>query len=351
MGVERRGDDPSTLDVLVGRVRRTPAALDATLAAPECALDEAWWSRAQIVVTGVGLAAGPARVAANLLASLGVPARFEPLGAFACGAPRGQALCVFSQGLSPNAQLAMSRVGSYERALLVTSARVARRDAPAHDHALGRWCAAGGGVWGLPPDEVEGGMLLRVIAPICAALGAARLAARLGRARGVHADWLGDLERVPERHARMLGEARPSPRGDRALALVTVGLSSELTHGLMWKVMEALWSEPPMCVDVMDFAHGPLQSLEGTRALVLAMHGPERAHDALAVRFGEVLGGGHELARVRAEGPGPLALFEFDAALNVWACEELRGFTGDLGEWPAKGRDGALYGLRVAPDA
>jgi hypothetical protein len=351
MGVERDATQPSALDVLAGRVRRVPEALEATLAAPECALDEAWWARAQVVVTGVGLAAGPARAAAGMLASVGVPARFEPLSAFACGAPRGQALCVFSQGLSPNARLAMSRVGAYERGLLVTSERVTSREEGAHDRALGRWLEAGGRVWGLPPDEVEGGMLLRVIAPICASLGAARLAARLGRARGVHAGWFDELERVPERYARALAAPVLPPRGDRSLALVTVGSSGALAHGLMWKVMEALWREPPMCVDVMDFAHGPLQALEGRSALVLAMHAPGQAPDALVGRLGEVLGSAHELARVRAEGSGPLAHFEFDAALNAWVCEELRGFAGDLGEWPAKGRDEALYGLRTAPDA
>ncbi len=170
-------EEQGSLDVLRGRIMRAPSALAATLDTPEQPLDERWWARAQIVVTGVGLAAGPARLAAYLLARAGVAARFEPAGAFACGAPRGDALCVFSQGLSPNARLAMSRAGSYEHALLVTTRRAGGGCSPEVGGALERWP---GSVWELPPEEIGGGMLLRVVAPICASLGAARLAARLG---------------------------------------------------------------------------------------------------------------------------------------------------------------------------
>ena len=62
------------------------------------------------LVTGIGVSEGPARCLVSLLARGGRCAVFLPLSAFAEGPPPGawDTLVLFSQGLSPNAQIALS---------------------------------------------------------------------------------------------------------------------------------------------------------------------------------------------------------------------------------------------------
>ena len=73
----------------------------------------------RVHVTGVGSSAGHARFLVERLQHAGTAAAFTPLSRFAAGSPGTpdeDALVVFSQGLSPNARLALAEARSWRAA-------------------------------------------------------------------------------------------------------------------------------------------------------------------------------------------------------------------------------------------
>src|SRR5690606_5024721 len=78
---------------------------------------------AAVDVAGVGGSEGPARFLTAVLAELCVPSTYRPVTHFLeRREATSRVLVVFSQGLSPNARLMLSRASEYACALLVTSA-------------------------------------------------------------------------------------------------------------------------------------------------------------------------------------------------------------------------------------
>src|SRR5690242_21804287 len=114
---------------LEARVRSWPAMLRDAAAAAVAAPALGLAGIRRVVTTGVGGSAGHARVLAYLLAEhVGCDARFRPLGAFAEPVPRDSCddlLVVVSQGLSPNARLALADPAAWRHVVVLTATRVA----------------------------------------------------------------------------------------------------------------------------------------------------------------------------------------------------------------------------------
>src|SRR5262249_55409427 len=128
----------------------------------------------QIVTTGVGSSAAHARLLASALTELGAPARFASLGALLAPPTRGareSVLIVFSQGLSPNARVALAHPAEWRSVCLVTSASLPHArgsDAPdirERREALSKLRAGGVRVVTHAGGE-EYGTLLRVVGPM-----------------------------------------------------------------------------------------------------------------------------------------------------------------------------------------
>ena len=116
-----RADTPASVKTLLQRCTALPSMLqDAlTLTFPE---DERFslHQSSRVIITGAGLAEGPARQLAKLWrAELGLCADFVPLTSFIASSPRTRAdtFILISQGLSPNARIAMDHAQSFEQAL------------------------------------------------------------------------------------------------------------------------------------------------------------------------------------------------------------------------------------------
>jgi fructoselysine-6-P-deglycase FrlB-like protein len=332
------------------------AALAAQLGAPPAAPDWSELEGERIVITGAGLAEGPARYMVGLMAQvLGARVRFVPLSALgAPGAPSADALIICSQGLSPNARIAMARVADFKRALLITAAQDAS-SCPDERLALTAWERAGGQVIRIAL-EPERGLLLRVIGPAVTCLVAAQLVSAWAEQVGERAasDW--PLARLPQavREAyQRAAELQIAPEAllHGRLALVATGDYVELCHGLRWKLLEGLWREVAPVFDALQFAHGPLQSMFYDEVLVLALAREGDAHDgALLDRLERVLvAPRHRVVRLSARLPAPLSIFEHGAALDALICHAVARTTRDLGAWPGLGLDGPLYGLAGCP--
>jgi creatinine amidohydrolase len=287
---------------------------------------------ASFVVTGIGASEAPARYTARLLRDArGARASFAPLSAFASGAPAADALVVFSQGLSPNARLALARAESYRHATLFTSLR---DDA---DGAIPRFRERGGEVVVLPPAR-EDGTLVRVVGPSCAMLAAALAcgAARREEA-GALAEAVGD---APRRAGDVEGAVLA-----RRVAFVTAGGHGELCEAARNAWLEGLCAPEPPSWDVLSVAHGPFQEFFESEIVLVAL---EREGDGgeLFERLASMLvPGRHRLLRLRSSLPAALAAIDHVALAVELLCRALRARPRDLRAWPGCGRDGPLYGV------
>lgn len=262
-------------------------------------------------VVGAGGSGGPAGVLTACLRDRSWNVRACAPSQFATEPPDG-AVCVVSQGMSPNARLALHHARG--KTLLVTAVDT--------DHGV---VLRHG-----PPSE--NGMLVRVVGPVLATLAAMRFA-------GVH------VEASLVDHIRDARCECPDQAFDQ-IVIVTAGGYAELVHGLRWKLLEALGYGDPPIYGVLQFAHGPFQQLFERRVLVIVLDRGTPAEAPLFARLADmVVPDRHTVLRLRATLPAPLCWFEHDAQLNQLVLGLLERNPRDLIDWPGKGQDRGLYGL------
>lgn len=338
------------LPLLRERCAGVPEVLRAALAAPLPPLAEVA-RRTRWVVTAAGASEGPARLFAALLRRhLHACAAFVPLSAFAPDraadvADPGAVLVVFTQGLAPNARLALARTASFARCLVVTSCPEAPGFAGARDL---------GAVFVVHPPGPERGLLLRVQGPAAATLTALRLVDALATARGDAAPYEGRLDALvdpPDDVEVALDERMLSLAAAGQVAFVSSDPGLELAHGLRWKWLEGPATGDPSCWDALQVAHGPVQHLLERPRLLLGLE-PEgdAGASSLLDRVASIVGPSSPLLRLRARGAGAAAFFDLDARCNRIVCAVLARCPRDLVHWPGYGRDAALYDLGAADD-
>jgi hypothetical protein len=317
MNVDATLGDPSLL-LLERRLDELPTALFESDAVHLPA------SLGPTTTTGIGGSEAPARLLAEALLSRGVPARFLPLSTFALDPPSGESLVVFSQGLSPNARLSIAAAPRFARRYVVTSV------APRGGNALDAFLSAGFAPIVAPPRE-ERGLLVRVVGPAVAALVALR--------------WGGvEITGAEAAAAYRRGRARPGVDLEPS-ALVLAGVSSEGAHLFRWRVLETLLIGDLPTWDVLQIAHGPLQSFHEGPFALLAFESERSAMlvDRLAAALSPER---HRMHRLRAEAPSTAcALFELVGALDACLLATLRARPRELRLTRFAGIDAPLYGL------
>ena len=305
-----------------------------------------------IVTTGIGASEPPARLLAALLVQAGFAARFCSTSAFAhAQPPRGDLLVSFSQGLSPNALLALGETHGFARRWLVSSVGP---DSPQPEKRAQRALleARGIEVICLPPAR-EPAWLVRLAGPTVAALGALRIAALLGALPSLQDDIElaarayreGCREPSPE-FARLA--AREGALPEEPLAFITLGASLEGALAHRCKLMETLLVPEPPVWDVLQFAHGPLQAYFAAPLTLLVLEGPSDGE--LVARLASTLDASrHTLRRLISPYTGPAGLFAHAAAVDTLLAATLAARPRDLTDWPAKRGDAPLYELGRTP--
>jgi len=322
-----------------------------------------------LVTTGIGTSEGHARHLAEAAARFaGQPARFAATGSLAAAAPPGceqDWLVVFSQGLSANARFALRDVEVWGGVVLICGlprpGEAGFEALPDDKQAWLRELEARGVVQVELGCDAEYGLLIRVLGArlgyavgwsLLRTLAARRLETIAGLAiAGLD---LGDAQqRAIDAARRAFPLERPLPEffaAERSLLLVAEGGLLELASPLALKIAEGMLRPTPICVDVLGFAHGPLQSIAGRPASILYLAGAaDRAgEEGWRARLERTLESGrHELRVLRATMPLPFAILEYEAALDELILRSL-GQTGlDLARWPGADREDALY--RVGP--
>ncbi len=361
----QKDDWKSGFRLLQSRNAAIPELLRAALTAP---FDEdairASISPGGVVTTGAGSSAAHARFLASVLAELGVAARFAPLTSFlgppASGEVR-ETLVVFSQGLSPNARLALKHVPSWHSVWLATATGqdVAGSQAPPGDDAEPRRRmledAVAAGVRLLPyPGANEYGTLLRVVGPMTGFAVALRFAAAASRS-GV--PWHGVSAEQICRAVAGAGGKLGRQAGDVCAAdleqnpvFVASGAHTARLENLRLKFLEGTLRPAPPVWDLLDLAHGPFQQMFAQRATVIALARADATGEVeLFERVSAMLDPGrHRLVRLEADLPGPLAVFEHEALMNELVLRYMSERRIDPRHWPGKEADGPLYSYGAA---
>ena len=333
--------------LLAGRLASLPARLRETARAPRTPLDLAPGTIRTFVTTGVGSSAAHARFLAHQLASAGLAARFEPLSAFT-EEMRGQpshALVVFSQGLSPNARIALTDPGKWGRVILATAARRGLDAIEDSGIVVRRF-----------EEEDERGTLIRIVGPLCGYWTAHMLgrdiAARFDRPPLPDIEVEIVCERI-EAATREAVERVPDLAWlDEEIAFLVSGSYGELVGNLPLKILEG-WLRPlPAVHDLLAIAHGPFQELLGKRCTFLALtQAGARAEPELLDRVRAMLDPvGHRMVLLPAILPAPFAIFEHEAMLDAICLPVIEARGIDPGDWPGRdGGDQPIYGIDRSP--
>jgi hypothetical protein len=287
----------------------------------------------RVVTTGIGASEGPARLLAHRLVSADYSAEFCAVSRFVLDPPAGDLLIVFSQGLSPNACLALGEGATFRDRWLLTSVGYGE-SSPERLERLNQLANRGAAPIFAPPGE-ETGMLVRWIGPTVATLLALRLAGSLG-APGC--DEVA-LEDAPERYRPSHAAKLP----DR-VALVTAGVHVDEAYAHRWKILETLLVSDPSIWDVLQVAHGPLQALHADPHAIVTLERP-RGNDLVGRLERTLDPGRHCLVRLRAENDDALAVIEHAAQIDSALLATLEARPRNLFAWPARGGDAPLYEL------
>ena len=324
---------------LAERIAALPALAAREIRMP---LDLAVDGGGPLITTGIGSSEAHARLLASLVAErTGRPARFVPASALVSPDPpqAGASLVVFSQGLSPNAQLVLAHASRWPRVVLATAVTERGRLAPLRARGVTVATFAG---------EDEFGTLVRVTGPLTGYLCAMRLARAFGADVDAPADRIAAaLEAAFLAGSRIASAAlRPAP-----LAFVVSGTYGELVTNLRLKVLEGMLRSLPPAWDLLHLAHGPFQQAIAGPAVFLALTRADAPHEEpLLAGFEAMLDPARQiLLRLRASLPSPFAILEHEMHLNALLLAELGRSRIDQVRWPGRGLDAPLYDLRSPP--
>jgi creatinine amidohydrolase len=308
----------------------------------------------RFVVTGTGSSEAHARFLVHLLNRHALrPAEFVPLSAF-CDPPAGwgsgAALIVVSQGLSPNAQVAVDRHGDFDHLVIFTSTTAAGAEAAGKPERARRIreLQAGGAEFVHSPLEEEYATLIRFVGPLAVYVSAWQFV------RGLAPDGLAVLEpgelrrllaaRIPDAVVRQfIAHVDDFRRGFYFVAGAPLG---EFAQNLAYKFLEGLYWSAPVIWDYLQFAHGAFQEVTLQPRPVVILEEPGDTARELATRTRAMLdAAGIPCIDLPVGTPAPLGIFELEAVFNDLVLQLIRHFRVDQRNWPSKGKDDPLYGF------
>ncbi|RME70913.1 MAG: creatininase [Verrucomicrobia bacterium] len=350
----RDSSDPLGHALLRSRLAAIPEILAELLRTPLPTPAERTLDAQRFVVTGTGSSEAHARYLVHLLnRAADRAAEYIPLSGFG-SLPhrfgRGRVLVVVSQGLSPNAQVAIDRSGDFDHTILFTST-TAEGAAAAGKHAraqLVRRLEKAGVEFIRSPLEEEYSTLLRVVGPMAVYATMHRFV------RTLAPESLPPL--TPATLAPLL-TARPdealhdvfAERADafrRGFYLLAASPLCEYAQNLAYKFLEGVFWSAPVIWDYLQFAHGPFQEVTLQPRPVVMLVTPGELDSELAERTRAVLDAAEvPHIAIASRSRSPLAIFEYEAIFNEIVMRLIERFDIDQRNWPSKGRDDPLYGF------
>lgn len=341
-------------DLLAQRLAQIPTILAAMIARGPAPLRPATLAAQRFIVTGTGSSEAHARYLVMLLnLYTDRAAAYLPLSGFIDGqraAFAGKTLIVFSQGVSPNAQIALDRRRDFSHTVLFTASN------PGAARAAGKIGRAtlleeildeGGALIEFPLAE-EYTTLIRFVGPLAGYLAALQFTSQLAGCRfsPPAANAILPLLNVPAPADLQEAMIRLPSAFSQGFNLVTAAPISDFAQNLACKFMEGVfWPCPPIS-DFLQFAHGPFQQMTAHPKPVVILQGGSPAEAELVDRSVRMLREvGLSAFVIRVDAPALYSIFGFEAALNELVFAVMKHLRVDQVNWPGKGRDDLLYGF------
>jgi creatinine amidohydrolase len=346
--------DPLGHELLGARLASIPATLADMLARGPAPLAPRTLATSRFLVTGTGSSEAHARYLVMLLNLFtDRSAAYLPLSGFvepAPGAFAGKTLVVFSQGVSPNAQIALRRRRDFAHTILFSATNPAAARAagkPERAALLQGLLDEGNELIEFPLAE-EYTTLIRFVGPLAGYLAALQFAAQLPgcRAAPPRADQLAALLALKAPADLRDAMLRLPSAWSGGFNLVTAAPISDFSQNLACKFMEGVfWPCPPIS-DFLQFAHGPFQQMTAAPKPVIFLQGGGAAEAEMVDRSVRMLQEvGLAAFVVKVDAPPLYSIFGYEAALNDLVFSVMRHLRVNQVEWPGKGRDDLLYGF------
>lgn len=350
--------DPLGHELLGQRLQLIPEILGGMLSGGPKPLNAATLNSQRFIITGTGSSEAHARYLAtlfNLHTDRG--AAYLPLSGFV-DAPKsnfaGKTLIVFSQGVSPNAQIALSRRGDFDHSILFSATTPEAAEAagkPDRAKLLREIQSDGGELVEFPLAE-EYTTLIRFVGPMAGYLACLQFAGQFPQSRAPLPCSESLLPLLETKAPNQLRDAMcnlPSAFAG-GFNLITAAPISDYSQNLACKFMEGLYWNCPSISDFLQFAHGPFQQMNAQPKPVMILQGNGPGEAEMVARSVDMLRGvGSNAYVVSVDAPPLLSIFGFEAALNDAVFAAMRHLHVDQVNWPGKGRDDQLYGF--CPDA
>jgi hypothetical protein len=350
--------DPLGHNLLAERLQLIPDILAEMLSRGPAPLSPRTLAGQRFIITGTGSSEAHARYLATLLnLHTDRAAAYLPLSGFVDSPAAnftGKTLVVFSQGVSPNAQIALQRRGDFDHLVLFSAATPETADAagkPDRAELLRRLTGDGGELVFFPLAE-EYTTLIRFVGPLAGYLACIQFAGQFpcSRAPVVGADELLPLlrQRAPETLRDAMCNLPSAFSG--GFNLITAAPISDYSQNLACKFMEGLFWTCPSISDFLQFAHGPFQQMTAHPKPVIILQGEGSGEAEMVARSVDMLRGvGSSAYVVTVDAPPLLSIFGFEAVLNDAVFAAMKHLRVDQVNWPGKGRDDQLYGF--CPDS
>ncbi|MFA5262766.1 MAG: creatininase [Opitutaceae bacterium] len=347
-------NDPLGHALLAHRIEQIPGELAGMMVRGLPQLRPLTLSSERFLVTGTGSSEAHARYFCNLVnLYTDRTAAYLPLSAF-LGMSRelivDKTLVVFSQGVSPNAQIALRRHKEFRHSILFTSTTpYAAREAgkPERADLITDIAGSGGDLIYFPLAE-EYSTLIRLVGPMCGYLACMQFVAQLA---GAHLEPPRPGQILPLLHMQAPADLRSAilskpQRFADGFNIITAAPISDYAQNLACKFMEGLfWPCPPIS-DFLQFAHGPFQQATAHDRPVIILQGNSPAEAELVRRSMSMLASaGLEGYVIPVNAPPLYSIFGFEAIFNNLVLEAVRHLEIDQVNWPGKGRDDLLYGF------
>lgn len=350
--------DPLGHALLAERLAGIPTVLAGMFARGPQPLKQATLDSRRFVITGTGSSEAHARYLSMLLNFYTErAATYLPLSGFTtaeAGSFRGKTLIVFSQGVSPNAQIAINRRSDFAHTVLfsATTPQAARKSGKLDRAALLQSLLDEGGELVEFPLAEEYTTLIRFVGPMAGYLAALQFVSQFSCCRFR----VPDPEQVlplltlppPENLLRAVLEL-PSAFA-QGFNLVTAAPISDFAQNLACKFMEGLYWPCPPISDFLQFAHGPFQQMNANPKPVIVLQGGSAMENEMvqrSVRMLQDVGLGAFVITVPA--PPLYSIFGFEAVLNALVFPVMQRLQINQVQWPGKGRDDLLYGFCPDP--
>lgn len=339
-------------ELLKARLEQCPALIAGMLNHPLKLSCGRTFDSAHFVVAGTGSSEAHAKFFVYLINHYTrACAEFKWLSAFSeksIQETQDKTLVIFSQGLSPNAHMALARSPQFRHTVLFTSTTIESASKVGKlvwVEILQRLLDGGNEVVYFPIED-EYTVLIRLIGPLTGYLACLQFLEHFspGYLPGCDATrLLASLENAGLQAADAPNKAILA-EGHKGIHLLGSAPFSEFGQNLAYKFLEGLYWPMPALWDYLQFSHGPFQQWQIDKRPIIILHGNTCTEEDYLERTLKMLRPQPDpLWIIKSDLPICYRILQYEMVLNHFLIQALSELKVNQIDWPGKELDGPLY--------